>query len=469
MSSVPNTPTTTTPSPNTPGTTPAPTTTVRLPVPFPVPVPTDCCPTLVDEMCCDVLDFRYRLPVRIQVNDPAGAVKVVTVELILQVRVTRCPGPLFLGDPIYTITLLPGEKVKMFTSDRRTRFTYDSSTDLSYRNEQLSEDKYFMAAMQNSMSDLSVTDSSHASNSDSGKWDFNGDASGSLGFFSASADASANGSYSGQSAADFLRQLSSHATASANQSVQATQAAASVSIGEVSSRTHVQTESEDQYESSSREFSNANQCHAVTYYFYRLNRKQIVKITLEAIDRRVDDPAAPTGVSQNPPVSNGQIGVVPTSVLATQQDRVAVEQIGRASVAAQASQNFPSSAVGTAAIAFNAFQAAQAPLSAAVHKAALDQVDKDLVTNGLLTAVGGTVAPAAQKAFEVITESCLPTPGIVVKGCLDECGTCEPQLQRKIELELDHMELRNKLLQRQIDLLDQAQEYRCCPEAKDSH
>ena len=50
-----------------------------------------------------------------------------------------------------------------------------------------------------------------------------------------------------------------------------------------------------------------------------------------------------------------------------------------------------------------------------------------------------------------------------MKGCLDDCGTCEPELQRKIQLELDGLELQNKLLQRQIDLLDKAQEYRCCP------
>ena len=45
-----------------------------------------------------------------------------------------------------------------------------------------------------------------------------------------------------------------------------------------------------------------------------------------------------------------------------------------------------------------------------------------------------------------------------------------PELQRKIQLELDEKELRNKLLQRQIDLLDKAQEYRCCPDddAKES-
>ena len=148
----------------------------------PTPVPSDCCPVLSNEVCCDVLDLRYRLPHRVQVNDPGGKPTVVTVEVTLHVRITRCTGPLFLGDPIHTITLLPGEKVKLFTSDRRTRFTFDSSTKLSYRNEQLSEDKYFMAAMQNSMSDLSVTDSGHSSNSESGKWDFHGDASGSVGF-----------------------------------------------------------------------------------------------------------------------------------------------------------------------------------------------------------------------------------------------------------------------------------------------
>jgi hypothetical protein len=377
---------------------------------------------------------------------------------------------LFLGDPLHTITLLPGEKVKLFTSDRRTRFTFDSTTNLSYRNEQLSEDRYFMAAMQNSMSDLSVTDKAHSSNSESGKWDFHGDASGSLGFFSASADTNANGSHSGSSTSDFLRQLSSHAAASAHQSVQATHASASLSIGEVSTRTHVETQSEDHFESSSREFSNPNHCHAVTFYFYRLLRKQIVTITLEAIERRVDDPAAPSRVSLNPTVSRGQIDVVPVSVLATQKDRVAVEQIGRDSVAAQERQSFGAgAAIGTWSLAFNsAFQPAPEPLSAAVRKAALEHVDKDLVAAGLLTAVGSAVAPQAQKSFEVTTESCLPTAGVIVKGCLDLCDICEPEVQRKIQLDLDEQDLRNQLLKRQIELLDKSQEYRCCPAASET-
>lgn len=424
----------------------------------------DCCPALSRDVCCDVLDFRYRLPHRVQTNDAAGRPTFVTVEVILHLRLTRCPGPLFLGDPIHTVTLLPGEKVKLFTSDRRTRFTFDSTTNLSYRNEQLSEDRYFMAAMQNSMSDLSVTDRSHSSNSESGKWNFHGDASGSLGFFSASADTNANGSHSASSTSDFLRQLSSHATASAHQSVQATHASASLSIGEVSTRTHIDTQSQDHFESSSREFSNPNHCHAVTYYFYRLLRKQIVKITLEAIERRVDDPAAPSRASLNPPVSHGQIAVVPASVLATQKDRVAVEQVGRDSVAAQQRQNFGAvAAIGASSLAFAAFQPAPEPLSAAVRKAALENVDKDLVATGLLTAVGGTVSTQAQRSFEVTTESCLPTAGVIVKGCLDTCDICEPEVQRKIQLDLEGQELRNQLLKRQIELLEKSQEYRCCP------
>jgi hypothetical protein len=420
-----------------------------------------CCPPLSTEPCCDVLDFRYRLPHRVSVSD-AGRQANVTVEVILHLRLTRCPGPLFLGDPVHTITLLPGEKVKLLTSDRRTRFTFDSATKVSYRSEQLSEERYFMAAMQNSMSDLSVTDSSHSSNSESGKWDFHGDASGSLGFFSASADTNARGSHSASSTSDFLRQLHTHSTASANQTVQATHAAASLSIGEVSTRTHIESESEDHFESSSREFSNANRCHAVTFFFYRLNKKQIVKITLEAIERRVDDAAAPTRISANPAISRGQVSVFPASVLATQKDRVAVEQIGRDSVAAQDRNNFGAAAfTGANTLLFPASVFAE-PLSDALRTAALKQVDASLVKEGLLTPAGA-VAPQAQKNFEVTVESCLPTPGIIVKGCLDSCDVCEPELQKKIELELEEQELKNQLLKRQIELLEKSQEYRCCP------
>ncbi len=51
-----------------------------------------------------------------------------------------------------------------------------------------------------------------------------------------------------------------------------------------------------------------------------------------------------------------------------------------------------------------------------------------------------------------------------MKGCLDTCNLREPALQKKIHLELERMDLDNQLLKRQIELLDKAHEYRCCPE-----
>ena len=53
---------------------------------------------------------------------------------------------------------------------------------------------------------------------------------------------------------------------------------------------------------------------------------------------------------------------------------------------------------------------------------------------------------------------------MIVKGCLDDCSTCEPAREKEIELELARKELENELLKRRIALLDKEQEYRCCPD-----
>jgi hypothetical protein len=60
-------------------------------------------------------------------------------------------------------------------------------------------------------------------------------------------------------------------------------------------------------------------------------------------------------------------------------------------------------------------------------------------------------------------ETSLPTAGVIVKSCLDDCDICEPEVHKRTTLELERMELENKLLARQIELLDKSQEYRCCP------
>ncbi len=124
-------------------------------------------------------------------------------------------------------------------------------------------------------------------------------------------------------ARDYLREHRAHAEMSDSQSVEATRKAHSVTIGEVSSRTHQQGESEDHFEASSREFVNPNHCHAVTFLFYRINKTETIKFELVSIQRRVLDPVAPMPVAANPFRPVGQIATIPQEVPATNLQRVA--------------------------------------------------------------------------------------------------------------------------------------------------
>lgn len=98
--------------------------------------------------------------------------------------------------------------------------------------------------------------------------------------------------------------------------------------------------------------------------------------------------------------------------------------------------------------------AASQPMSAAVRVQALNVVREDLVKNQVLD-VDKQVGAALRQELEFEFSTSIPTPGIVVKGCLDECNTCEPSRRREIELELERLSLQNKLLARQIELLEQ--------------
>jgi hypothetical protein len=416
----------------------------------------DCCPPLEPCDVCDYLDFTFRLPFR-PTGDAVGRVNV-PVQIVLRFRLSRCSGPLSLGDIAYSTTLLPGESVRLFTSDRHSRFSFDSETDLSYRQHTTSEESFFMAGMANAVSNVNVNEQAGATSS------FHSSAVGGggglgidLGFFSIGGSASGS-SYDSKATSEFTRNLSQHADSSSRQMEVATRAASSTSVGEVSTRSHAEGSSEDQYESSSRVFTNPNRCHALTYLFYKLNKCQILRWELIGIDRIVLDPAAPTDVQlNNPPPSNG-VTVIPNGILATSDKRLAVQQTATAAVAAEQTSNlrlFSAAAVtgiaGTHAV------------DAATRAAALKAADAELAKEGLLTS-DGQVSEQAKTLFGWEREIALPTAGIIVKGCLDECDTCEHTLQQEIELDLQRKHLENELLKRQIELLDKAQEYRCCPD-----
>ncbi len=432
-----------------------------------------CCPLLDTSPVCDVIDMRRRLvfPTKVRAND-----RPVRVEVIIHTRFTRCSGPLALGDPVYTTTLLPGEQVRLATTDRRSSFSFDSESKLSYRSEQMSEEQYRMTALRTFMTDENVVDRGEDHASSSGNWDFHGDASGGLGFFSVSADTNARGSHSAQSASDYLREHRAHAEMADHQSVEATRKAHSLSVGEVSSRTHVQGESEDHFESSSRTFSNPNRCHAVTFIFYRLNKTETIRLELVAIERRVIDPVAPTPIAANPIRAVGQISAIHQEVPATAAARLDIERRGLQSVAQYAQVVGGGSVLGATVVshlsplatatatATLAELGTQEPLSKATRDSALTEVDKQLADQGLIDKPGGVVSTRVQAEFGYERKTSLPTAGVIVKGCLDTCNVCEPALQKKIHLELERIDLDNQLLKRQIELLDKAQEYRCCPE-----
>lgn len=412
-----------------------------------------CCPDLIKDNHCDI--FQYKRILNYPVTLPAAAntpSQQLTVEVVLHFKFTRCTLGLTLGDPAYSTTLLPGEKVNLQSTDRKSRFTLDSETQISTRSEQISEEQYYMTALQNYVTDGANSQSGSATSSDSGNWNFNGDAHGSVGIslFGGSADAStnANGSHNSKSVSDYLNEQRSQAQGSATQSVGETQKAHSISIGEVSSRTHVATESEDQYEASSRQFSNPNHCHAITFIFYRLNKKQKITYELTEIERRVLDPVAPVRRPLYLPILKSAVAVVPQEMPATSKVFTNAELLTAGTDIARNTFGINQAAAQ--------FQAA-APISGAIRNAALAQVDQQLLTEGLIDSSGKASNSIKSKiGFE--QEFSLPTSGIIVKGCLDDCCVCEPEVK-------ENLQLQNDLLRKQIQLLEKSQEYRCCPPA----
>jgi hypothetical protein len=67
------------------------------------------------------------------------------VTVNIHVRFQRCPDR-WRWVTWFTARRSSGEKVRLFTTDRRSRFTFDSETKVSHWNEQTSEEHYAMSA-----------------------------------------------------------------------------------------------------------------------------------------------------------------------------------------------------------------------------------------------------------------------------------------------------------------------------------
>ena len=367
----------------------------------------DCCPILHPYEACDELDFRYRLPFRRTVHG-----QEVLVVVTLRFRLERCSGPLTLGNLLYTTTLLPGEQVRLLTTDRNSRFSFNEATQAEGEEYNTSQESFFLAGMADSMSNLRVLENS----SDETRFRSQLDKSGShagvhLGWLDVGGWVSAT-SYDADAARRFAASLSEHAETSSRHVEASVRAASSLSISEVATRKEIQGQQQERYEAASRVFSNPNTCHAVTYLFYRIDKIETVRFKLVAIERKVYDPACPNGVSKHPYGSeNG-------------------EGYGN-----------------------------NGPVSYEVRDAALSQVANELRGEGIINGDGHCTREIVETlSWERVVR--LPTPGVTVKACLDECNACEPERHRAIELELESQELENLKLRRQIELLERSEEYR---------
>jgi hypothetical protein len=428
----------------------------------------ECCPELTRKPVCDTLYLRYRLLFRPKVGQDNRL--TIPVEVVLLFKFERCSGDLVIGDPIYSTTLLPGEKVRLFTSNRHSRWSYDSESNLSYRHETTSEESFYTAGMARAISDLTINESGAAASTYEESWAEGG---GGLGFsflgFSIGGGGG-GGSYDAQSLYSFSHSLSRHAESASAYVAATVRKKSTTSIGEVETRTHAEGESEAHYESSSRMFSNPNKCRAVTYLFYQIDKLQHIRFTIESIERRVEDPAAPTGAYQRIPVdTTGKIAVLRQSIPATSKRRLEIEQIARSSQAEYMKAVTSATGLGqrssysSGALAGDAGMIVREPIDAGLRNEALKAVDKELYDAGILDAKTGRPTDKIIRELSWKRDEILPTPGIFVKGCLDKCETCEPTLQEEIKLDIEHKRLQNEMLKRQIELLEKSQEYRCCP------
>lgn len=275
----------------------------------------NCNPELVDGKKCDYLDFVYRLINQTRVKED-NIERSVAVEVALHLRVERCTNAPELGNLIYSTTLLPGEKVRIYTQDRKSRFPSDAGSQLSCRHEQSSEEQYYINSFESLMSDLESRDQSSSSSTISGSSSTGASTSGISGTLFNGPSVSVSGSFNSASTRDFISELNVHAQSCHNRAVHVTPEANATQISEIQTRQYGEGKSEKHFESSARIYQNKNECHSVSYLFYQVNKRQTTRFTIMAIKTRVIDPIAKSDVVNHPLVADRKLTTIPTVVQA---------------------------------------------------------------------------------------------------------------------------------------------------------
>lgn len=394
---------------------------------------------------CDVSILTYRFTLRI--GD-------VPVECVSRYRVERCTQDYVLSDLLHSTTLFPGEEVYMSVRSRHTvsRFTEDKSYSASQVSR--SSDRIWMETYKNLATDFDQSTSSELTTSAHSSF-FRGNVSAGGGFNIGIASGGAStsfafGNFDENSSREFVSELHQHLRSSFHQTNQVARDSSSVSLTEVNSHREITAERDDELKVSTRRFKNINSCHTVTHFFYQIAKRQRVKI--ELIDRtcRAVNDQANTAVIMKPLA----LSLATNKIVSPEVDPV--------------KGDVPDTPVLVAAVAANPLARDQQTLKNinAIPATAFDQAAK-------------TRAEAVAKADALVADlpgfepfeqvSIIPTEALYVESELGKCALCEPYVVAQHELELERLVLENRKLRREIELLDQYKDYRCCDHEHHEH
>jgi len=346
-------------------------------------------PNLVCTPSTDVIrrEFRHLLWTK-ENGDPLPA----PVEVVVSTRMERTAGQYLIGDLVYTLSLLPGEEVRMFTTDRRTRFSVDTETKIGYQMSATFEDQMYLSAMDSFMGQMTASSWAHAESGTSGSFNAHAEASNAWDSFWSGPEADMSGSFNTSSFADFVGGMSAQASTAHHLSATATNTASAVSVGAVGIRNSIEGKLDTHVEMNYRSFRNPSRTRAVTFYFFQIRRAHTVKFFVDSIT--VSSPERTMW----------------------RMAKVAAPNGARAAVSAAAAGQ-PSN-IGS----YKDFQAAHAV------------VKSELVSKQLIAAHGhGHSMPDAvrtQTTFQ--QEFSLPTPGLFVRGGRDIADVADPSLFREV-------------------------------------
>jgi len=401
------------------------------------------------ENICDVsiLTFSYNMRVDNQI-----------VQCTLRYKVERCTEDYVLSDLIHSVTLFPGEEVFMSTRTRHSiaRFTEDSSFSASQVSR--SSDRIWMETFKSVATDYDETSSgqiqteSHSTTKQSSAG--GGGGVNLFGIIKIGGGGSVSkGEYDASSSTDFTSSLHQHLESTFYQTNQVARDTMSVSLTEVNSHREATEERNDELKVSTRRFKNINQCHTVTHYFYQIAKRQRVKITLLDRTCRPLNRFANTALRMKPlemsVASNVNVASLATSAADVAQPAVM-----------QAAQPFAGGAQ------FVGFGQAITPDLQVLQQATVVPystfLDDEKARSAALARVNDMLAAQPEPKFAFESVDIIPTEALYVESELGACALCEPYVVSKHDLELERLQLENKRLAREIEILEKHKDFHCC-------